>query len=262
MIYQISPESGISDYYYCEYSKTVEYPPHIHSHIEFVYVMNGFLDFHAYGQNLHLAKNNAVVIMPYEVHSYKTETDSDIFILACPPEYIPEYRQLFAGKSFTPIHVPISSSHIQLIHNIIEENFTDNLRKKALIYCTISDFVQNCTFSEKEAFEYDLYRKAVIYISENYTNEKITLTTTAEQMGVTNSHLSRVLNSDGKPGFSELVNSLRSYTAKQMLEQQNIPISQIAYEAGFGSIRNFNRIFKKMYGYTPYELRKNNPKIL
>lgn len=256
MEYEISLESGISDFYYCEHSQTVDYPPHIHSHIEFVYVMNGTLDFHAYGQNLHLTQDNVAIITPYEIHSYHTVKDSDIFIIACPPEYIPEYRQIFTGKAFEPIFFKINHIHKSIIQNIISEEFKDNLKKKALIYCTLSDFMHSCTFSKKESFEYDLYRKAVIYITQNYTDEKLSLTQTAEHMGITPSHLSRVLNSNEKPGFTELVNTLRSYTAKQKLEQLNISIGQIAYDSGFGSIRNFNRIFKKIYGCTPYEYRK------
>ena len=257
MKYEIRPESGISDYYFCERVNTTHYPPHIHSHIEFVYVLDGHLPLNAYGQNLVLNKNQFCIIMPYEIHSYKTEIPSDIFILACPPEYIPEYKQIFSGKTYEPIYSDINNAYREIIDQITANNFKDDLKKKSLIYFTLADIISHCTFTEKASFEYDLYRKAINYISENYTDEKLSLQSTAAHMGVSSSHLSRVLNSDGKPGFTGLVNSLRSYSAKQMLEQQNISMAQIAFETGFGSIRNFNRIFKKIYGYTPREIKTN-----
>ncbi len=256
MNYEISPESGISDYYYCKHSSIAVFHPHIHSHIEFVYVLDGCLELNAFGQNLQIPSGNAAIITPYEIHSYKSEGNADLFILACPPEYFPEYRQIFSGKSYDPIYSPIGASHRAIITDIISSDFTDNLKKKSLIYCTLSDFIKNSSFREKQSFEYDLYRKALNHISENYTDESLSLSKAAAYMGITPSHLSRVLNSDGKPGFSELVNSLRLYSAKQMLEQSDASIGQIALDNGFGSIRNFNRIFKKIYGCTPRESRE------
>ena len=256
MNYSIEPETGISDYYFCERESATNYPPHIHSHIEFVYVLDGYLNLCAYGQNLTITKNQACLIMPYEVHGYKTESPSDIFILACPPEYIPEYKQIFSGKNFEPMCTPITKAYGEIINDITRNEFRDDLKKKSLIYFTLADFLKNCNLIPKDSFEYDLYRKAIIHISENYANENLNLQSTAAQMGVSTSHLSRVLNSNGKPGFTELVNSLRAYAAKQMLEQQNISMAQIAFETGFGSIRNFNRIFKKIYGETPREIKK------
>ena len=256
MNYEISRENGISDYYYCESTRSVEYKPHIHSHIEFVYVLDGYLKLSAFGQNLQIPKNNVAVITPYEIHSYKTEKDTNIFILACPPEYITEYKQIFSEKSYSPIYSKIGKSHLAIIEDIIKDDFKDNLKKKSLIYSTLSDFINNVNFEKKQSFDYDLYRKAVNFIAENYTDETLTLSKTANHTGVTASHLSRVLNSDGKPGFSYLVNSLRSYSAKQMLEEDDAPIAEIALSNGFGSIRNFNRIFKQHYLSTPREIRK------
>jgi AraC-like DNA-binding protein len=40
------------------------------------------------------------------------------------------------------------------------------------------------------------------------------------------------------------------------MEQKDISISDVAYESGFGSIRNFNRIFKTHFGITPREYQK------
>ena len=256
MNYEIRPESGFSDFYYTEYAGSVAYSPHIHSHIEFVYVLEGNLNLNAFCQNLRIPSGSFAVITPYEIHSYYSEADSDIFILACPPEYIPDYKHIFSGKSYEPIYSQIRNDHRAIIKEIINSDFNDNMRKKALIYCTLSDFISGVNFRKKESFEYDLYRKAINYISANYTNDSLTLEKTARQMGVTASHLSRILNSDGKPGFSSLVNSLRAYSAKQMLEQKSMPIAQIALDNGFGSVRNFNRIFKKIYGCTPRESGK------
>ncbi len=255
MFYSISRESGISDFYCCIRANDIYYPFHVHSHIEFVYVLDGSIDVKVGEHEFTLKKDSVAVVMPYEIHSYRTNCQSDIFIIACPPEYIPEYRQILRGKIFEPDFTNFTMAHRIIIEEITLAEHEDDFRKKALLYCTLSDFFKNCFVKDVDVFEYDTYRKAIVYISEHYT-ENISLRETAFYAGVTASHLSRVLNTDGKPGFSEIINAMRAYASKQKIEQTELPISQIAFESGFGSIRNFNRIFKKIFNCSPCDIRR------
>lgn len=249
----IAVEKGFSNYYFCEQQTNPFYAPHCHSHIEFVFVTNGVLEITIENKSLEVTQGFVAVIMPYEVHAYKGNDQCQIFIIACPIEYFHEYRQMLIGKFFEPFYVKISKVHNVIIDEIIIDNFSDDLKKKALIYYTISAFLNNCVIKKTEIFEYETYRKAVIYISTHYT-EPITLNKTAFYTGVTPTHLSHVLNSGGKPGFLGIVNSLRAYHAKILLEQKKYSISEVALESGFGSIRNFNRIFKGYFNCNPKDI--------
>ncbi len=253
--YMIEVEEGFSNYYFCEQQTNPFYTPHCHSHIEFVFVIKGNLDITIENKSLKVAQGFVSVIFPYEVHSYSGNEQCQIFILACPIEYFSEYRQILIGKIFDPPYTKISKMHYSLIDEIIKDNFSDDLKKKALIYCTISAFLNNCKIKPAETFEYEIYRKAVIYISTHYT-ESITLKTTAYYIGVTPTHLSHVLNNGGKPGFLGIVNTLRAYHAKILLEQKKHSISEVALESGFGSIRSFNRIFKEHFNCNPKDIVK------
>ena len=252
----IEVEEGFSNYYFCEELKSPYYAPHCHSHIEFVFVLNGSVEITIENEDLMLSAGVVAVIMPYQVHSYSGDKKSRIFVIACPIEYFHEYRQMLAGKIFEPCYVETSQAHNVIIDEIIKDNFSDDLKKKSLIYYTISTLLNNCTVKEAETFEYEIYRKAVVYISNHYT-ELITLKKTAHYIGVTPTHLSHVLNSGGKPGFLGIVNSLRAYHAKFLLEQKKHSISEVALESGFGSIRNFNRIFKEYFNCNPKDMAKH-----
>jgi len=256
--YEISPESGISDYFFSAIINDSR-PPHVHSHIEFIYVLEGAVCATISDKTYPLKKGDMAVSMPYEIHSYDYADNSVTFVLACPPEYLSEYRQLLTGKVFSPPVVKFTDIHKLLTESIVKENFTDDLKKKALLYCTVSEFFNTSELTDTITFEYDVYRKAIVYISENF-KENITLEKTALYAGVTPEHLSRVLNSGGKRGFCEILNSMRIYEARNMLERSKLPISEIALDAGFGSIRNFNRIFLRYFGCTPKNIRmqKNN----
>lgn len=254
MKYEISKEQGMSDFFFSDILMASS-SPHIHSHIEFIYVTKGKIRVTISDKEYPLGENDMAVSMPYEIHSYEYEDDAEAFVLACPPEYLSEYRQLLTGKVFAPPTVAYTEVHKLLVETLIKENFEDDLKKKALLYCTVSEFLNSSILENAPVFEYDVYRKAISLISEHY-KENITLEKTALHIGVSVAHLSRVLNSNGKRGFSEILNSLRLYEARRMIERSSLPISEIAMESGFGSIRNFNRIFQKHFGCKPSEIKK------
>lgn len=255
MIYRINPESGMSDFFFWGKYENVFMTLHVHSHIEFVFALKGNIHITIGERSDVLRQGMMAVIMPYEMHSYSACGPGEAFVIACPPEYISGYRQKLQGRLFEPPYAAFGEASVRLMEDIVQSENRDDFRKKALVYCAISDLFQKCELAEQEAFEYDVYRKAISYISENYA-EPITLKQTAFEMGVTASHLSRVLNQGGKPGFSEIVNSLRVFAAKQMLEQTALPVIEVAMETGFGSIRNFNRVFLKYFGCNPRDVRR------
>lgn len=256
MQYTISPERGFSDFFFCQQMINPVQPSHIHSHIEFVFVLEGSIEITISGKSTTLAPPQMAVIMPYEPHTYTG--DARLFVLACPPEYLPEYRQILTDKVFSPPFAHYAPVHKAIIADIIADQFSDNLRKKAMLYYAVTALLQQCDLQPAPAYDFDLYRRALVYITENYQNN-ITLKSTATALGVNQSHLSRILNSGDKPGFSEILNSMRVYAARRMIEQENVNISEAAMAAGFGSIRNFHRIFKSHFGCNPTDIKKNTP---
>jgi AraC family transcriptional regulator, regulatory protein of adaptative response / methylated-DNA-[protein]-cysteine methyltransferase len=44
--------------------------------------------------------------------------------------------------------------------------------------------------------------------------------------------------------------------AKRLLDTTDLPMSQIALNAGFGSLRRFNTAFSEVYGRPPTEIRR------
>jgi AraC-like DNA-binding protein len=55
--------------------------------------------------------------------------------------------------------------------------------------------------------------------------------------------------------FSDYLTEIRLGNAARLLVQSEKNISEICYESGYNNISNFNRNFKKKYGYTPSEFR-------
>ena len=60
-----------------------------------------------------------------------------------------------------------------------------------------------------------------------------------------------------KKSFVEYLNEVRISSACKFLIETDMGISEIAYECGYKTASNFNRIFKKLNGVTPKEYKKN-----
>lgn len=57
--------------------------------------------------------------------------------------------------------------------------------------------------------------------------------------------------------FNGYVNALRLDYARALMRQRpGMSVKAVAFEAGFNSVRTFNRVFARMYGQTPSEYRE------
>jgi AraC-like DNA-binding protein len=78
----------------------------------------------------------------------------------------------------------------------------------------------------------------------------------SEKLGVSGRTLMRLLASEGCT-FSEILNALRLDLARRYLQEQNLPISEIAWLLGFRELSAFHRAFKRWTGKTPTQARSS-----
>ncbi|MDO9637759.1 MAG: Ada metal-binding domain-containing protein [Pseudotabrizicola sp.] len=78
----------------------------------------------------------------------------------------------------------------------------------------------------------------------------------AAGLGVGSRHLSRLFVQHIGASPVQMAQTLRVARAKRLLDETGLPLSDIAFQAGFGSIRSFNAAFLKLYGRSPNGLRR------
>jgi hypothetical protein len=61
--------------------------------------------------------------------------------------------------------------------------------------------------------------------------------------------------------YTDYVSRVRTEKAKTILLNRNSPVSEIAYEVGFQSLAQFNRVFKRITGEAPTEFRRQLQKV-
>jgi len=82
----------------------------------------------------------------------------------------------------------------------------------------------------------------------------------ADRLGVTARHLRRLFVQHLGATPLEVALTRRVHFAKKLIDETRLPISQIAFAAGFGSLRRLNGEIRKTFSRPPTELRKLSPR--
>ncbi len=79
----------------------------------------------------------------------------------------------------------------------------------------------------------------------------------AAEYGVSSRQLRRVVEREFGASPVELAQTRRLLLAKQLLTDSQLSMADVAYAAGFASVRRFNHLFKTRYGLNPTALRRH-----
>lgn len=99
-----------------------------------------------------------------------------------------------------------------------------------------------------------IVKNALVYIEHNY-RDRLKLADVADNVYVSQWHLSKLLNRFTGQNFSEILNNVRMEEAKKLLENPSLRIGDIAEEVGFLDMAHFSRVFKKQVGVSANEYR-------
>jgi AraC family transcriptional regulator of adaptative response / DNA-3-methyladenine glycosylase II len=78
----------------------------------------------------------------------------------------------------------------------------------------------------------------------------------AERLGYSERHLHRLLSTEVGAGPIALARAQRAQTARILIETTELPFAQVAFGAGFASIRQFNDTVREVFATTPSDLRR------
>lgn len=78
----------------------------------------------------------------------------------------------------------------------------------------------------------------------------------AHRLGYTERHLSRMLTAELGAGPLALARAQRAQTARTLIETTDLGLAEIAFAAGFGSVRQFNDTIHEVYARAPSALRE------
>jgi AraC-like DNA-binding protein/tetratricopeptide (TPR) repeat protein len=104
----------------------------------------------------------------------------------------------------------------------------------------------------------NLIRKLTEIIHSNIRNENFGVKELARESGMSLKGLRRKLLSSSRKTVNQFIREVRLQKALEMLQNEEITASEVAYKVGFDTPAYFSTCFHKYFGYPPGKVVKNN----
>ncbi len=98
--------------------------------------------------------------------------------------------------------------------------------------------------------------EALSYITENYKDPEISVSTIARSLDLSESHLSHVFKKESGHNISSCLTGYRMYMAMQLLQDVRSKVYEVAEKVGYRDITYFSSTFKKAVGCSPSEYQR------
>ena len=100
-----------------------------------------------------------------------------------------------------------------------------------------------------------LAQAAASLIEDRSLDDDAGLASIATRLGITDRHLRRTFGAEFGVSPVEFAQTQRLLLAKRLLTDTAMPVTDVAFASGFGSLRRFNALFKQRYRLQPSRLR-------
>lgn len=124
------------------------------------------------------------------------------------------------------------------------ETMVGKLKEKNL---TETESVEEQADAKDEVANSFIVRNALKYIDEHYS-EKLTLIEVADNVYVSQWHLSKLLKKHTNQNFCDILNGVRIEHAKKLLKDPSLKIHEISEKVGFTDVTHFSKKFKQIVG--------------
>ncbi|WP_160719464.1 helix-turn-helix domain-containing protein [Bacillus sp. USDA818B3_A] len=236
----------------------LNFPSHLHRCFELIYIVDGEMEIVIEQRSFYLHTGQYLLILPNEVHSIVTKSQSRAKICIFSPDYVPTYQRMIENRTLENPIFGLSMEAEILISKTLFKNDLNLLEQKASLYLLLSELMAQTILIKTEKKDSELLHTLLTYIQEHFT-EAITLNSIAVTLGYSYNYLSKYFNASVKTSFTDFLNGTRISYACNLLRTTEKSITEIAYLCGYENIRSFNRNFIKKTLCTPKEYREKIP---
>lgn len=177
-------------------------------------------------------------------------------------------EEMMRKAGFSPEHPVISVSNMDKLQKIMERmlkandlTYVNDLQRMSALYELLAELIEHSDVtaekeSEKEPIERLYVRTAVNIIMNTYNQRNVKVAELAERIGISRSYLSTIFKKEMHMSPQEFMICYRMERAVSLLTRTNNSINAIAEEVGYNDALSFSKVFKKRYGVSPQEYRK------
>lgn len=251
--------------YYCGKrisTKNHVYGPEIRSHFLIVFVKKGTAILYRNEKEFLFKDNDILVMFPGEKIFYKAQTDWSIKWIGVSGNQVEDIFQTIGVTREKPIFTPKNHEEISSIMSQLYDTKCDNsMLSKYKIQSLLYSFFVSLLTNEHEKTSVDPIDSALTIIKYNYNND-LNIKAIAESLFLDSSYFSRLFKRKVGTSPKKFVLQMRIKKSKELLENTDYHIKDIAITIGFKDALYFSKIFHKLEGITPSEYREIHNKQL
>lgn len=277
--------------HYVKLQKGWSFPKHRHFLFEFIYCASGTMEQWVNGQP-HLLKEGDALIIKYGLYheTAPLSLDSEVFvfhfdidekevhtlfqmisnpIILAKPEKEGEFSVSQWVKNFIQEFGTILVQH-NALHSL---TMNERLEKSVMLLrmqmrvldfiCILADyFIKDSEVSLPDKMTPSQIKLAndVAYQLELHANERFQINDLAKKMGVHRSYLSNSFKQLYGISPREFLSKVKIRSAKQLLQNTDMTIEEIATKLEFSSSSHFSKFFLNTVGLSPIKFRNQQPK--
>ena len=269
-------DDPFSTYHIENAGRSFQIPVHWHDEFEIIYVRSGFLTVSISGESYIGKTGEAFVVSPGNLHLMGSQTGTVDYTFLFPLKYISFRTDDMLDEKLLE---PLNSGHLmicprvkdtakELCEQLIkiyeakndesESKITTQVRTKIILLQFILEMWKKGFVIENDTSGRNTVEKEMVsYIQQNFTG-KISLREFGEQFHLSEKYISRYFKEHFHITLSQYVTYLRLEHAKQLLQDTDIPVTDVAMQSGYQNVSYFIRSFQKAYAVSPLKYRKNN----
>lgn len=242
-------------------TKSLDFPPHLHDAVEIVYLKSGSSVFMHGTEKTRLEAGDVFISFPNQIHGYEKSQDTQLYLMILPVHpYLSVYRKQLTEKMPVRPYLKKGQWQSEGIEQLLElaladKNSAGEEVMQGYFQAILGKLLSQLTLQDAQMAADDALRSVLLYISSCYT-EPLNRKQIAKAVGYNESYISHMFAESLKTTLPDYIHSLRMGDATKLLNQTDLPVARIALELGFGSLRNFNRVFLKWHGMTPSQYRR------
>ena len=269
-------DDPFSTYHIENAGRSFQIPVHWHDEFEIIYVRSGFLTVSISGESYIGKTGEAFVVSPGNLHLMGSQSGTvDYYTFLFPLKYISFRTDDMLDEKLLE---PLNSGHLmicprvkdtakELCEQLIEiyeakkdeseSKITTQVRTKIILLQFILEMWKKGFVIENDTSCRNTVEKEMVsYIQQNFTG-KISLREFGEQFHLSEKYISRYFKEHFHITLSQYVTYLRLEHAKQLLQDTDIPVTDVAMQSGYQNVSYFIRSFKKTYGISPLKYRNS-----
>lgn len=256
---------------------------HRHAFFELVYIVSGTATHYLMEETAQLQAGDYFIVDTGSIHCYQDVRDFQIINCLFLPEYIdraltdcPSLSSLLSNQVLR-FGIPVNTQTAdrifhdtngvvgRIIRTMEQEYAAKGTGYMELLRCYLTQVLVCAVRASEEAERirtpHSITTALVDHLRYHYT-EPLSLTELSQKLNYTPQYVSSLFHKDTGMSLQEFLQRMRIEEACRLIEQGEQQMARIAQEVGYGDVKHFARVFRRIKGVSPREFRSRIKRLL